>query len=138
MMNKIKINKTELKKIHKITALMIVLSILFKLLVIILLKYTSLEFKQIELDLLNLILIGPILEELLFRGLILKVLKRFFNIRNSIILSSVLFAMLHQNFIQMIYTFMLGIVFANIKEKDNILYSIYAHMVYNCMAILIS
>jgi hypothetical protein len=44
------------------------------------------------------LLFAPILEELLFRGLIFNQLKKSFSIRNAILISSLLFALMHLDF----------------------------------------
>ena len=74
-------------------------------------------------------IIGPILEEMLFRYVFLNRLRNFFTTRNAILLSSLVFALLHGNIITMIYAFIMGFIFAYVYVKyDNIKVSIMCHI----------
>lgn len=61
------------------------------------------------LNFISIAIIPPFVEELLFRGLILDRLVRFGRLR-AIIISSLLFALMHQNPLQIFYTFIAGCV----------------------------
>lgn len=80
-----------------------------------------------------------ICEELLFRGMIFQGLKEKFSSGTSIVLSALLFALMHQNIQQFIYPFILGCVLAIVMERtNNLMYPILIHMFNNITTIIIS
>lgn len=84
-------------------------------------------------------IIGPILEEILFRYVFLNRLRNFFTMRNAILLSSLVFALLHGNIITMIYAFIMGFIFAYVYVKyDNIKVSIMCHIGANTIVIFLT
>ncbi len=91
---------------------------------------------------LNMIILGvvpAIAEELLFRGVIFQGLKEKFSKWPSILISALLFALIHQNLEQLIYPFFLGIVLAVTFERtNNLVYSILIHMFNNFTTITIN
>lgn len=62
-------------------------------------------------------ILGPILEEFLFRGLVYNKLKLFNKKMTAIVLTSIIFALFHQNFIQVLYTFCLSFILIYVYEK---------------------
>lgn len=84
-------------------------------------------------------IIGPILEEMLFRYVFLNRLRNFFTTRNAILLSSLVFALLHGDIITMIYAFIMGFIFAYVYVKyDNIKVSIMCHISANTIVIFLT
>ncbi len=84
------------------------------------------------------IIIAPFLEEIFFRGIVLRKLENF-GIPIAVILSSLLFALLHGISIGLIYKFVFGIVLAILIYKTKtIMSSIVCHMLNNTIAIFIS
>ena len=84
------------------------------------------------LALFNLIIIGPIFEEILLRGMIFNSLKKNLNIVAAIILQAFIFSILHGNIIQCIYTFASGIIYGVIYLKTNsLLAPILMHIIGN-------
>lgn len=67
--------------------------------------------------LLSLCLIGPILEELLFRGIVYNKLKTTTTPLKAILLSSTIFALFHFNLMQMLYAFALSFMLIYVYEK---------------------
>lgn len=63
------------------------------------------------------VIIGPVIEEMLFRGICYRELKNIVSVRTAIILSSALFGLVHFNLIQSSYAFILGAFLAYIYEK---------------------
>ena len=84
---------------------------------------------------LNLLILGvipAICEELLFRGIVFQGLKENFSKPISIVLSALMFALVHQSIQQFIYPFLLGLLLAFVFEKtNNLTYSILIHMFNN-------
>lgn len=84
-------------------------------------------------------IIGPILEEMLFRYVFLNRLRNFFTTRNAILLSSLVFALLHGDIVTMIYAFIMGFIFAYVYIKyDNIKVSIMCHIAANTIVIFLT
>lgn len=82
-------------------------------------------------------LVTPILEELLHRGVVFGRLRRRMGMWSAVILSALVFAILHFNIVQFVYAFLLGIVFALFVEKTGQLYpAIIAHIVANGLAVI--
>ena len=89
------------------------------------------------MELLGSALITPFLEELLHRGVVFGRLRRRMNMWQAVILSALIFAVLHFNIVQFIYAFLLGIVFALFVEKTGQLYpAVIAHIVANGIAVI--
>lgn len=77
-------------------------------------------------------IIGPIIEEYMIRGIMYNELKQKHSIMKSIILTSIIFALLHFNLIQMIYAFCLSFILIYMYEKtNNIKIPIIIHMTSN-------
>lgn len=78
-------------------------------------------------------LIGPMVEELIFRGLLLNTLWKVFSFHKAIIISSICFGLLHGNSVMtMISATMMGIVLAyTYAINKNLMDSIIAHLIYN-------
>lgn len=74
-------------------------------------------------DILETCIIGPILEELLFRGVVMNLLKRFLPYRWANLLQALIFGIQHFNIVQDIYAFVLGLILGHIYNKFGTLYS---------------
>lgn len=78
--------------------------------------------------------LGPILEELLFRGIVFNGLKKFNKQMKSILLASFIFAFFHSNPIQILYAFCLSFILIYVYEKyKNIKAPIIVHIASNIM-----
>lgn len=82
--------------------------------------------------------VGPVLEELIFRGVIFNLLKKTF--RSSlpaILISGIAFGIWHGNLVQSVYAIITGIVLALVYEKTNdIKYPILIHVLNNALSAL--
>ncbi len=77
------------------------------------------------------VIIGPIIEELIFRRIFIDALGRYGNVV-AIVVSAVSFGIFHGNFSQLLYATGLGIILGYIYLRtNNILYSILMHMLIN-------
>lgn len=84
-------------------------------------------------------ILGPVYEELLFRGVILKKAKDIMPFYAANILQALLFAIFHMNWIQLIYTFPAGLLYGYVTYKYQSLFpSIFLHIFTNACSILIS
>lgn len=84
-------------------------------------------------------IIVPVLEELVFRGILFKRLSFIVKLPWAIIISSVVFGLVHGNLVQFVYATLLGAVmcFVYIRCK-NILAPIILHMTANTISVLLS
>lgn len=79
-------------------------------------------------------LLGPVLEELLYRGVLLQSMRKYSE-RFAIFLSALIFGLMHQNYQQFILGFLLGIPLAVVAVKYNSLIpSIITHIIVNTTA----
>ena len=78
-------------------------------------------FKQSELpilvEIISSCICGPILEEILFRGIVYNKLKTFNKRMTAIIMCSIIFGIFHTNIIEMVYAFGLSFMFIYLYEK---------------------
>lgn len=75
------------------------------------------ENTRIFITLLSTGLFGPIIEELLFRGIMYNEAKKIYPNMKSILLVTTIFAICHTSIIQMIYAFALGFILIYVYEK---------------------
>ncbi len=88
------------------------------------------------------VVMAPVVEEILFRGLVYGRLRRAMSRWAAILLSSLFFALMHGQILWICYTFLVGIVLCLAAEKaDSILASVFIHMMFNlfgtCMGYLV-
>jgi membrane protease YdiL (CAAX protease family) len=83
--------------------------------------------------------VGPIVEELCFRGLILKRLLNWVPTRVAVLVTSFLFGLIHWNPLQSMYCFVVGIALALLYVRfRNIWAPVILHMVFNFAYIMLS
>ena len=81
-------------------------------------------------------IIGPIAEELFFRGFAYPVFRKKIGVRNAILVVSFIFAMLHMNIVSFFPILALGILLAYLYEKTgSIIPSIAVHIIHNSAVI---
>ena len=86
---------------------------------------------------LSVILFGPIVEELLFRGLIFNEIDKIKGGAAPIILSGLLFGLFHREPVQVVYASILGIILGFVYSKTRSLHLvIFMHMLNNLVATL--
>lgn len=82
--------------------------------------------------------LGPIMEEIIFRGFILKSFQKYGNL-TAIIVTSILFSMFHLNLVQFVPPILIGFLLAFITIKSrSIVPGIIAHMFNNTVAFAMS
>lgn len=62
-------------------------------------------------------ILTPVVEELLFRGLLYRRLRWLVNVKPAVVLSALTFALFHGNWLQGIYAFIMGILLAFVCER---------------------
>ncbi|MDF2821522.1 MAG: hypothetical protein K0R15_1963 [Clostridiales bacterium] len=78
------------------------------------------------------VIIAPICEELLNRGIVYEKIKAQFTRLPAIIIQAAIFAIMHGNMLQIIYAFILGLLLGYIYEKYKSIYApIFMHLLFN-------
>lgn len=87
---------------------------------------------------LYIVILGPVVEELLMRGLVLHQMKRAMPFVAANIVQALLFAIIHGNLIQGLYAFVLGLLFGYVYRKFNTIWStILFHVIFNLSGFLL-
>lgn len=82
-------------------------------------------------------LLAPMVEELLFRGLVYKRLKMYYDVTVAAYISALIFGISHMNLLQGIYGFIMGMFFAYIYEKYGNIYNVIVmHMAVNVTSVI--
>jgi len=93
---------------------------------------------NIMISILVIVIIAPIFEEIVFRGIILNDFKKAVSVKSAIIIQALLFGVFHMNLLQGVYTFILGIVLGLVYVKyRSIWVPIILHGAFNLTAISI-
>ncbi|MCM1371048.1 MAG: CPBP family intramembrane metalloprotease [Clostridium sp.] len=75
------------------------------------------------------VLLGPIIEELLFRGVMFNKLKTFNNLKPSMLITTFIFAFFHDTLTQMVFAFIVGYICVKLYNNyDTLLFPIIFHM----------
>lgn len=83
------------------------------------------------------IILGPICEELAFRGLTFTYARRAMNFWGANVVQAFLFAAMHMNPLQAVYTFLFGLVLGYFVEKaGNLSIGICLHICFNAVGVL--
>lgn len=83
-------------------------------------------------------IIGPIYEELLFRHILYNKLTTFNSKQNSLIITTIIFALIHLSLIKIAYALILGYILTKIYEQEqNISYPILIHISANITSIFL-
>ena len=81
------------------------------------------------------VILGPLTEEMVFRGLTYRRIRSYVGVRKAILFSALLFGIYHMNIVQFLFAFVVGCLFAWLYEKSGtLLVSIGAHMLINLYA----
>ena len=84
-------------------------------------------------------LIAPIFEEVIFRGIILEQLSKKNNIIKSLLVSSLLFGIMHFNIHQGVHAFFIGLIFGYIYIKTNsLILAMFLHFINNFINFIFS
>lgn len=87
---------------------------------------------NVAVTLLSTGILGPIIEELIFRGIIYNELKSKYSNMKSILITTIFFAIIHINIIQILYALIIGFILIFVYEKyNNIKAPIILHMASN-------
>ena len=90
------------------------------------------------INLITTCIIGPIIEELIYRGIIFKQLLKEYDYKKAILITTLLFSVFHFNIVQMITSFIIGYYMCFIYYKyNNIILNIFIHFIYNLISLII-
>lgn len=85
----------------------------------------------------TLLITAPIAEEIIFRGYMLNTFLEKLEEKKAIIITSIIFALMHGNFVWILYSFFLGYILAKTSMKeDNIAYGVMLHIGFNLTSIV--
>lgn len=94
---------------------------------------------DIILGILGTVMIGPVLEEYLFRGITYHRLQKYCSVMKSLLLTGLIFTLFHQNIFQMIYAMIFNFILIFSYERfSTIKSSIIVHMSGNLASLLLS
>ena len=93
---------------------------------------TTLVEGPLYIDIIMTLCVAPILEEMVFRGVIMNNLKKY-GIKTAIIVNSIFFGVSHSNINMIIPTILTGIIFSYIAYKYSLKYSILLHFLLNTL-----
>ena len=89
-------------------------------------------YESLYTDIIMTVFVAPVLEEIVFRGVIMNNLKKY-GIKTAIIINSIFFALSHYNTDMIIPAFFTGIIFSYVAYKYSIKYSILIHFFINAI-----
>lgn len=85
------------------------------------------------------ILLSPVMEELVFRGFMIRRLETWFTGRQAVLISTAFFALCHADPVWSLYAFAMGLILAWIaRREENIFYSMVFHVGFNLSALPVS
>ncbi|MGN1166308.1 MAG: DUF2275 domain-containing protein [Lachnospiraceae bacterium] len=94
---------------------------------------------SIPMQLLCLGFLVPVCEELVFRGLMFRRIRQANSFLKAALYTSLVFGFLHMNMVQMIYGFLLGMIFCYLYEKyGSVKAPVFAHMTANIVAVFMT
>lgn len=83
-------------------------------------------------------ILGPVMEELMFRGILLK-RARLFGDRTAVIYTALMFGLMHGNLVQFLYAAVIGLVFGYVAVKTNgIRYTVLLHIIVNSYSTILA
>lgn len=92
---------------------------------------------KLVLEFVGLGLLIPIVEELIFRGLIYRRLREYTSLGTGAVLSALIFGIYHGNLVQGVYAFLLGLLFVYVYERYHTMAApILFHMAANLLSVL--
>jgi len=77
-------------------------------------------------------LVGPMVEELIYRGFVMRSLEKYGK-AFAIVVSSVFFGIMHQNLVQSVFAIFAGLILGYVAMNYSLKWSIILHLVNNCL-----
>ncbi len=91
---------------------------------------------NIMISIITTVLVGPILEEYLFRGIVYHRLQKYYPVMKSLLLTGLIFSLCHTNIFQIIYAFIFNFMLIFTYERFNLKASIIVHISANLASLL--
>ncbi len=86
----------------------------------------------------DVVIVGPVFEELVMRGLILKTSKKAYGMIGCMVINAIMFSFFHGNIIQGFYTIPIGLFYAFLAFQFNsVIPTIFCHMFHNLLSTFI-
>lgn len=96
-------------------------------------SYFGINNSNLIITLLATGIIGPIMEELIFRNIVYEKLKKIYKPLMAVILTGIIFGIFHGNIVQFIYVFLFNFILIFVYEKYKSIYApIIIHVSANC------
>ena len=92
-------------------------------------------YGSLYMDIIWIVCVSPVLEEIVFRGVIMNNLKKY-RIKTAIIVNSIFFVFSHYDVNKIIPVLFMGIIFSYITYKYSLKYSILLHFFMNLLGII--
>ena len=99
--------------------------------------YKEVSIKMFFLELCTIGMIGPMIEELTYRGIMYQILKQAFSMKTVAIVVTLLFAFSHQGLQNILYALLMGSLFYLLLQKGTIGCAIAAHISANTSTLLL-
>lgn len=136
--NYIKEKNLSTKEYFPLSILGISIATLLNMIIFKLIPPTTTTSLPIIVSIISTGIIGPIYEEILFRYILYNRLKNKYSIKKSILITTIIFSLIHLSPIKIIYAFILGIIINVSYEKHkNILAPILIHITANTIVIFL-
>ena len=85
------------------------------------------------------VILIPVLEEVIFRGIVFRILRRWIQFSGALMVSALLFGAYHGNLVQFVYATFCGVLLAYLYEKyDSILAAVISHVSMNAVAVMLT
>lgn len=85
------------------------------------------------------VILIPVVEEVIFRWIVFRILRKWVHFSWAMLVSAVLFGAYHGNIVQFVYAGLCGMLLAYLYEKyDTILAPILSHMAMNAVAVILT
>lgn len=137
--NNIKLKKIKIKESYILISLGISISCILNMIIFLFYTPNITTTVPIYLLLISSCIIGPIYEEIIFRYILLNKLKKFNSPKTSIIISSLIFSILHLNPTKIFFSFILGLILnITYNKTNNIITSIIIHISTNTIALFLT
>ena len=137
--NPISINIISEYKLYNLISIGISISCIYNTIIFRIVPPTTTNNIPLSINILSSGLIGPILEEILFRHILLNKLLKKHTTKKSLIISILIFSLIHLSIIKIIYTIILGTILgiSYLHSNKNILYPIAIHISANIISLLL-
>ena len=136
--NYIKEKSLSTKEYFPLSILGISIATLLNMIIFKLIPPTITSFLPIIVSVISTGIIGPIYEEILFRYILYNRLKNKYSIKKSILITTIIFSLIHLSPIKIIYAFILGLIInISYERHNNILAPILIHISANTIVIFL-